>query len=112
MKPIIHLPRRFCRGVAPHAGAWIETCAPAWGLRSTTVAPHAGAWIETERDWRDVIISWVAPHAGAWIETRPGGLRPPWAGPSPPTRGRGLKHLWRCDEFWIYQSRPPRGGVD
>ena len=58
-------------GVAPHAGAWIETpsCPP--GTTKRSVAPHAGAWIETGyrgyRRWRTI----VAPHAGAWIETRP-----------------------------------------
>jgi len=33
--------------VAPHAGAWIETCLLALDARVTQVAPHAGAWIET-----------------------------------------------------------------
>ncbi len=58
-------------GVAPHAGAWIETPFKSTDtLRAPQVAPHAGAWIETcerRREW------WwsdpVAPHAGAWIET-------------------------------------------
>ena len=59
------------------------------------VAPHAGAWIETRDSWRgmvDVLLSHptrvrglklglayefllrplVAPHAGAWIETGAG----------------------------------------
>ena len=30
---------------------------------------------------------------------------------SPPTRGRGLKHLFE-DRINTGQSRPPRGGVD
>jgi len=76
--------------VAPHAGAWIETCAETNKKNKTNVAPHAGAWIETEIL---VTVAWqlkshpmrvrglkllktglfsnliVAPHAGAWIET-------------------------------------------
>ena len=36
------------RGVAPHAGAWIETHGIPDLIRPITVAPHAGAWIETE----------------------------------------------------------------
>ncbi len=35
-------------GVAPHAGAWIETSYLfIMPLRANAVAPHAGAWIET-----------------------------------------------------------------
>ncbi len=33
--------------VAPHAGAWIETCCNRARCRVLAVAPHAGAWIET-----------------------------------------------------------------
>ena len=33
--------------VAPHAGAWIETCIQPAMIAQTPVAPHAGAWIET-----------------------------------------------------------------
>jgi len=54
--------------VAPHAGAWIETCGVICSSYPVRVAPHAGAWIET-----------VDPHLG------PGRLE------SPPMRGRGLK---------------------
>ena len=99
--------------VAPHAGAWIETNAEAYGGLGQLVAPHAGAWIETSwvraspllrrvahhaGAWIETFgitsILWsfsVAPHAGAWIETDecfPATSR----GESPPTRGRGLKH--------------------
>ena len=37
----------FCFGVAPRAGAWIET--ENWNLQKPNylVAPRAGAWIET-----------------------------------------------------------------
>src|SRR5690606_32287395 len=34
-------------GVAPHAGAWIETSLDGVSAASRPVAPHAGAWIET-----------------------------------------------------------------
>ena len=34
-------------GVAPHAGAWIETSGRGVGAYPRHVAPHAGAWIET-----------------------------------------------------------------
>ncbi len=75
------------QGVAPHAGAWIETTPPhprsvihwsrptrARGLklypilglnRSFFVAPHAGAWIETTFSAPNNVHSRVAPHAGA-----------------------------------------------
>ena len=33
--------------VAPHAGAWIETCFVGKWRIALRVAPHAGAWIET-----------------------------------------------------------------
>ena len=34
-------------GVAPHAGAWIETFGFMDAQGQAAVAPHAGAWIET-----------------------------------------------------------------
>ena len=33
--------------VAPHTGAWIETCCLTMLIALTVVAPHTGAWIET-----------------------------------------------------------------
>ena len=62
-RPAVHA------GVAPHAGAWIETHFSAAPNDSRLVAPHAGAWIETS--WSDSSDRsyQVAPHAGAWIET-------------------------------------------
>ena len=55
------------------------------------VAPHAGAWVEIESQTVNTQTSAVAPHAGAWVEIwwSPASMRA--AGPSPPTRGRGLK---------------------
>ena len=104
-------------GVAPRAGAWIETFslptshpspssrpARARGLKlqlcplrtypAIRVAPRAGAWIETSvrvifRIIRDRV---VAPRAGAWIETN---YRRSYSAPgsyrSRPARARGLK---------------------
>jgi len=37
------------QGVAPYAGAWIETSIAMIRLRTVEVAPYAGAWIETFR---------------------------------------------------------------
>ena len=34
-------------GVAPRAGAWIETPVILTGIPNVVVAPRAGAWIET-----------------------------------------------------------------
>ena len=48
LKPVIYIVVHGDLGVAPHAGAWIETtivfCIV---LAPLVVAPHAGAWIET-----------------------------------------------------------------
>ena len=73
--------------VAPHAGAWIETCdhIPVFNLNA--VAPHAGAWIETENRFSTMII----------LST------------SPPMRGRGLKPLLNPLSFFNIQSPPMRG---
>ena len=99
-------------GVAPHAGAWIETwisstakalfeshptrvrgLKPAEKFRfgDTHVAPHAGAWIETLSTASFDDFSRVAPHAGAWIETF-FCYRLVLLAWSHPTRVRGLKH--------------------
>ena len=80
-------------GVAPLAGAWIETCQPSVftrrehsslpsrerGLKpgiehkqrhTFSVAPLAGAWIETYFYPPILFLTcYVAPLAGAWIET-------------------------------------------
>ena len=41
---------RTAKGVAPHAGAWIETLNQTLWNAFAKVAPHAGAWIETFQD--------------------------------------------------------------
>ena len=56
-------------GVAPHAGAWIETALDVCNGYRSIVAPHAGAWIETIPARTEQPEKAVAPHAGAWIET-------------------------------------------
>ena len=69
------LKRAYClsmhpdKGVAPHAGAWVETGVVAHGVQLLRVAPHAGAWVETPRSESPAGGCRVAPHAGAWVET-------------------------------------------
>ena len=58
------------RGVAPHAGAWIEIFSQIPRAQISRVAPHAGAWIEIGYQERYAEYRYVAPHAGAWIEIR------------------------------------------
>ena len=80
------------------------------------------------------IAQGVAPRTGAWIETRYSSPDPSRQSPSPPARGRGLKHAERQvfaiegkvaprTGAWIETlaaerylmdggSRPPHGGVD
>ena len=76
-------------GVAPRAGAWIETrrLCSAWG--QAIVAPRAGAWIETGIRADGRLLAWVAPRAGAWIET-----------------------VFVLTVGFLLGGRPPRGGVD
>ncbi len=132
LKPVppldVHPPRR----VAPHAGAWIETCRDVSTSCRYEVAPHAGAWIETQYKSLSGNIFLVAPHAGAWIETLAKQLNEsnervaPHAGAwietpstlgfipsetSPPMRGRGLKRSF-LDVRNGPLRRPPCGGVD
>ena len=99
-------------GVAPHAGAWIETTLPCWLSTVAAVAPHAGAWIETKRKAKDMASAIVAPHAGAWIETF--WELSHWACmmASHPTRVRGLKPISIWLPLTIIPRRTPRGCVD
>ena len=91
LKPVEYGATARNQSVAPHAGAWIETCSVIWSSHKDNVAPHAGAWIETLFEGPDDECSMshptrvrglkqycreaerfggsVAPHAGAWIET-------------------------------------------
>ena len=56
-------------GVAPLAGAWIETELIKRDFQTSNVAPLAGAWIETLAMSIKPDAMVVAPLAGAWIET-------------------------------------------
>jgi len=47
LKQLDHAIHHRTNIVAPHAGAWIETCTCHAERRALRVAPHAGAWIET-----------------------------------------------------------------
>ena len=85
--------------------------------------------------YQKLLPTMVAPHAGAWIETyRRQGVSLQLLPRSPPTRGRGLKHIVNDFALWRYLvaphagawietvkrdlrvmcliCRPPRGGVD
>ena len=55
------------------------------------VAPLAGAWIETKQSILYTSEIGVAPLAGAWIETTAALLMIIYSGPSRPSRARGLK---------------------
>ena len=77
------------QGVAPRAGAWIETLRRRKRFIVCVVAPRAGAWIETSFSHPPARSPCVAPRAGAWIETLTG-----------------------CVLLVRLIGRPPRGGVD
>src|SRR5690606_15064475 len=55
-------------GVAPFAGAWVETCSISRRIWSNGVAPFAGAWVETPMLMPSISVLRVAPFAGAWVE--------------------------------------------
>ena len=79
-------------GVAPLAGAWIETNSSGVLRDRTNVAPLAGAWIETSDASPAALRPLVAPLAGAWIETPNSSTRKTAESMSRPSRARGLKH--------------------
>ena len=83
---------RFClRRSRPTRARGLKHANPKRRRSSAGVAPHAGAWIETGADGAVGGGGQVAPHAGAWIETASWPARPCPPGPSRPTRARGLK---------------------
>ena len=82
----------WCSGVAPRAGAWIETALGKSKRLLGYVAPRAGAWIETKIKNGPRTKVKVAPRAGAWIETLEQFVGRDQS-ESLPARERGLKHL-------------------
>jgi len=117
LKPGIAKALAIQYGVAPRAGAWIETGQKSSRVQSCVVAPRAGAWIETGhpfeqekgytashpvrvrglkhhisyRHWQNEP---VAPRAGAWIETHYAHASP-YDMKSHPVRVRGLKQQYQ-----------------
>ena len=74
------------------------------------VAPLAGAWIETSFGAAVQTSHRVAPLAGAWIETpSTAASRPRWM--SRPSRARGLKRV-QLGKLVQPHGRAPRGRVD
>ena len=112
-------------GVAPRAGAWIETMPASLGLPMTWVAPRAGAWIETGYPAPEITLSGsrpararglkhveglpqdgghcVAPRAGAWIETG-SEIDVEYESASRPARARGLKPTATSSMIWQYNG--------
>ena len=98
-------------GVAPRAGAWIETSRLPNTLTRWSVAPRAGAWIETYEQVVIQLVHIVAPRAGAWIETLVIPVHIVALKQSRPVRARGLKHrLQPVDSPAL--GRAPCGRVD
>jgi len=95
-------------GVAPHAGAWIETISFENHGAGRIVAPHAGAWIETDESLTKAAESaTVAPHAGAWIETIPRRTAKKYAAVAPHA-GAWIETNITAGCFWIGKSHPTR----
>ena len=91
------------RAVAPHAGAWIETCKSleVWNyLRGRTSCRCV--------NWNlyclfEYFNQAVAPHAGAWIETSCS-VVPDGRSQSHLMQVRELKHFWRCNVVRVIRS--------
>ena len=75
------------------------------------VAPLAGAWIETAFFSVNMPMIWVAPLAGAWIETFSSYNKVRIPG-SHPSRVRGLKRYQNDSMGSVIDGRTPRGCVD
>ncbi len=79
-------------GVAPRAGAWIETCTGRFPALSPGRSPLAqGRGLKPELIIHPIIHPFVAPRAGAWIETGRFFLQSLLNPRSPLAQGRGLK---------------------
>ena len=55
---------RDTSNVAPHVGAWIETCAIKHYSAPPFVAPHVGAWIETPHNHQAERVFGRPPRGG------------------------------------------------
>ena len=89
LKPDLYELRHGHTGVAPHAGAWIETRLHTEIIYQVKRSPPMRG--RGLKHWyrQSGAISGVAPHAGAWIETN------------------SMAGILPCP-----RSRPPCGGVD
>ena len=56
------------RGVAPHAGAWIEISNILFNLLDVTSLPMRERGLKYNQKELEEQTGMVAPHAGAWIE--------------------------------------------
>ena len=90
--PLCGLP--FADGVAPRAGAWIETPLDGCSRPGAAVAPRAGAWIETGKNNQFPRVPESPPARGRGLKLKR--CQAANAGfMSPPARGRGLKRAVR-----------------
>ena len=111
-KPLFPTRCRGRCGVAPRAGAWIETAKGTDMGRYRCVAPRAGAWIETAS------IGASRRRKRSSLPARGRGSKPSRqahahrAGVSLPARGRGSKPTLSEQTAAPPGSRSPRGGVD
>ncbi len=105
-------PLRTANRVAPHAGAWIETCA--WRRL------RLNRWRRTPRGCVDrnlkpsgvsLVPSSVAPHAGAWIETHHQTVTR-WPVRRRTPRGCVDRNFPFADFECLDDRRTPRGCVD
>ena len=68
MKYYNDLKTKYCDGVAPLVGAWIEIFRKVIERDALIVAPLVGAWIEIHNLHDKSLCIPVAPLVGAWIE--------------------------------------------
>ena len=123
-----------CRHVASLAGAWIETGWVTLTVDQVEVASLAGAWIETCRGRSKFLRTASRLPRGGVDRNRHSRAPKPYRSGSPPSRGRGSKHLHAGHQrlgdlvaslagAWIetlvsssprqcISRRLPRGGVD
>jgi len=95
-----------CNGVAPRAGAWIETCSAWICSRAGTSRPVRARGLK-RRGFDIRLERTVAPRAGAWIETCNHAYTCSHL-ESRPVRARGLKRAWAGKMSLRRLSRPVR----